>query len=98
MTAHDAERVRQMAAELTQKQHRLDLCLQPVSAVQIAGLIQLALRHPSLPVESAAATAGRRLLAGIREYFADCPTVLAVIECGDHPEYDRAFPEAPGRR
>jgi len=52
----------------------------------LVGLLQLAGRHPDL------SRANREIIADFvasaREYFADCPTVLDVMERGDDPQCD----------
>jgi hypothetical protein len=75
-----------MADELQRKemtQPMLEVWLRPPTAtLQLAGLLQLALRHPGVSFDQRETAA--RFLAGIREYFADCPTVLEVLDAGDH--------------
>jgi len=88
MNADDPDTVRRLVEELSHKgEHKLELVLRPVAALQLAGLVQLALRHPSVDANHAATA--RRLLAGVGEYFADCPTVLDVLRRGDDPREDR---------
>jgi len=76
-----------MARELRAKAHDMEITFQPVSVFQLAALVQLALRHPDVG-ESLRETA-QRFLAGVRGYFADCPTVLDVVRRGDDPHEDR---------
>jgi hypothetical protein len=59
----------------------LELVLQPISALQLAGVVQLALRHPDLA--GAPREAAIRFVAGVRAYFQTAPTVQAVIDRGD---------------
>jgi hypothetical protein len=64
----------------------MEITLQPVSVMQLAGLLQLALRHPHLdPTNRATA---ERFLAAARDYFAECPAVLEVLRRGDDPAED----------
>lgn len=65
----------------------MQVVLTPLSALQIAGLLQLACRHPKLS-EDLQKTAAY-FLAGIRQYFAGCPAVLEVLRRGDDPAHDR---------
>ena len=53
--------------------------LQPLTVLQLAELVQLALKHPRLSNESVRAT-GQRFLGHVRAHFADCPSVLAVLD------------------
>ena len=64
--------------------------MQPASVFQLTALVQLACRHPAVtgPMRETA----DRFLAGVREYFADCPAVLDVVRRGDDPS------ESPTRR
>lgn len=64
----------------------LALSLRPLSALHLAGLVQLALRHPQ--VDGHNREAGERFLSGVREYFADCPAVLDLLRRGDDPQED----------
>jgi hypothetical protein len=83
----DEQIVRTMAREIQHKPTFMELALQPQSALQLAGVVQLALRHPQL--QGVNRLAGERFLVGVRDYFADCPTVLEVLRRGDDPAEDR---------
>jgi hypothetical protein len=85
----DLDTVRQMADEIAHKRGPFEISFTPQSALQIAGLIQLALRHPHVGGNNA--TTARAFLAGVGEYFADCPTVLDVLRRGDDPREDRTW-------
>src|SRR6185436_4604039 len=66
-----------MAAEirtLTVEDEPLVLALAPLQAVQLAGLMQLALRHPDL-VDTLRETGGG-FVDRVREYFAEAPATL----------------------
>ena len=65
----------------------MELVMQPASVFQLTALVQLACRHPGVtgPMRETA----DRFLAGVREYFADCPAVLDVVRRGDDPTEDR---------
>jgi hypothetical protein len=54
--------------------------------LQLVALIQLAVRHPGVSAELRDAAA--RFVSGSREYFADCPSVLSIIDAGDDPSQD----------
>jgi hypothetical protein len=69
----------------------MDISLAPITVFQLTGLIQLAMRDPFLP--QPAQEAGNRFLAAVREYFADCPTVLDVVRRGDNPAEDMPLDE-----
>jgi hypothetical protein len=74
-----------MALELERKAP-MEIVCQPLTVVQLTGLLQLALRHPTMPPDARAA--GERFLAGVRAYFSDCPTVLDIVRRGDDPAED----------
>lgn len=59
----------------------LALDLSPAASLELAGLVQLALRHPSVPPTARACA--DRYLAAMRQHFADRPTVLEVLRQGD---------------
>lgn len=67
----------------------IELVLRPVSAFQLAGLLQLALRHPG--VDGAVANTGRTFIEHVRAYFTDqqALAVLEVLHRGDNPREDR---------
>lgn len=67
--------------------HPMELWLRPVTVFHLTGLIQLAMRHPTLSDENRAQ--GARFVATARAYFAACPNVLDVIRRGDDPQEDR---------
>jgi len=78
-----------MAREL--EQHRaLELVVDAAAVVELAGLIQLALRHPG--VSAGPRKTAALFLSGVRAYFADCPAVLSVVRRGDDPSEDVAPP------
>lgn len=60
--------------------------LAPLEALQLAGLLQLARRHPKLsPMHDRLAGA---LIDTVRAYFVNRPTVLEVLAAGDKAEND----------
>jgi len=77
----DAAVIAGMAGELERKAANMELVLQPATVVQLTALVQLACRHPA--VTGAARDTADRFLAGVRDYFADCPIVLDVLRRGD---------------
>jgi hypothetical protein len=62
------------------------LTLRPHRVLQIAGLLQLADRHPGLSANDREAV--RAFLTGVRDYFVHSPTLLGVIDEGDNPAHD----------
>jgi hypothetical protein len=76
-----------LAIELAGKTAHLELVLQPASVFRLTGLVQLACRHPGVS-EDVRVFAGK-LLANVRDYFADCPTALELVRRGDDPSEDR---------
>jgi hypothetical protein len=83
MKAADKAVVKAMSREIAAKTAPMELVCRPETALQLTGLVQLALRHPGMSPTLRAT--GGRFLTGVREYFADCPTVLDVIRSGDDP-------------
>ncbi len=83
----DEDALARMAADELERLPYMDLMLKPATVFELVGLLQLALRHPELP-DSIRGTAAR-FVHSSRDYFADCPTVLAIIERGADPQEDR---------
>jgi hypothetical protein len=79
-TDPDGPVVQEMIAEI-EALPPLTFELQPETALYLAGLLQLALRHPQLPPHSR--DMARSLLESIREYFATAPTLCEVLRRGD---------------
>jgi hypothetical protein len=77
----DEQLVLDMATELSVRESPITVVLRPLSALQLVGLIQLALRHPQ--VEDANRLTGVIFIAHVREFFADAPAVLEVIRRGE---------------
>jgi hypothetical protein len=81
------EAVAECAAEmLAMESDPMAVAFRPITAFQIAGMLQLALRHPDLSGELRDTAWG--FLDAVREYFADCPAVLTILEAGDDPTQD----------
>jgi hypothetical protein len=78
--------VRELEAKASDQ---FEIVLQPTTALHLAGLIQLALRHPAARQRASHLATGGAFLAGVRAYFADCPAVLEVLRRGDDPAEDR---------
>lgn len=72
--------VKELAAELEHKAP-MSVAFYPHAMFQIAGLLQLALRHPSLGAN--VREAGEKFLIDIRQYFDGCPVVLDILTRGD---------------
>jgi hypothetical protein len=64
----------------------MEIVFTPATVLKIAGMIQLATRHPTLP-EVHRDTAAM-FLSATREYFSGCPVVLEMLRRGDDPRYD----------
>ena len=88
MTDDDAAMVVGLAREM-EAMAPMQLVLRPSTVFQLVGLMQLVLRRPDLP--SSVSVTARTFIAGAREYFAACPTVLEVIDQGDDPSQDRSW-------
>lgn len=82
----DPDITRRMASEL-EAIGPFEVVFAPLTVVQLAGLLQLALRHPGVRSMDVSASADR-FLAGARAYFATCPTVLDMLNRGDDPTQD----------
>lgn len=85
----DEEMVMAGVREIASKADYMQLNLLPLSAMHIVGLMQLALKHPELPPTHE--DFARHVVEVGRQYFADCPSVLQVIEAADRSlEAERA--------
>lgn len=85
----DAQLLTAMTGEimaLMEAEEPMVVALQPLSAVQLAGLVQLALRHAGVTeqLRGIATT----FVDSVREYFEDCPATLEVLARGDDPTQD----------
>src|SRR4029453_7343496 len=58
--------------------------LPPVAALQLAGVVLLALKHPDMPPSHR--TIGSAIVALVRDYFADCPAIAAVLDADAESE------------
>lgn len=63
------------------------IAFRPHTVFQLAGLLQLALRHPA--VEKTNRETAQEFLASVREYFAESPAIRLVLDRGDDPTHDR---------
>lgn len=80
------------AEELNRIETPIELHLRPLSALQLVGLLQLALRHPEA-ARSDAATTARVFIEHTRAYFRDhsADAVGEIIRRGDDPAFDIPF-------
>jgi hypothetical protein len=85
------ELLRVMADELEACETPIEIVLAPATALHVAGLLQLALRHPVLRGRSRALADS--ILRDIRTYFAEAPAVLEALRRGDDPARDRPADE-----
>lgn len=77
-----------VARELAARAIPMELILRPESVLRIAGLLQLASRHPQ--IDGSSLETIKTFLAGARAYFgAECPAVLELLAAGDDPANDR---------
>jgi hypothetical protein len=86
-TLTEAEAVMRASLEISSLSEPMGIVLRPLSALRIAAMLQLALRHPDLDGENRAIAWS--FLDAVREYFADCPTVLLMLDAGDDRTQDR---------
>ena len=89
--AHMSAELEAVAAE-----RGLAVDLEPASLLAMVGLVQLGLRHPSVP--PFAREIGSKFVEGARDWFHECPTVLAVIARGDDPGYPAWRATTPAER
>jgi hypothetical protein len=85
-TLTEQEAIHLAAAEMQALSDPMGIALHPLSAFRIAAMLQLALRHPDLAGEHRAIAWS--FLEAVREYFANCPTVLLMLDAGDDPTQD----------
>lgn len=83
----DDEIIAALADELQAHEAPIEMVLRPVSAFQLASLLQLALRHPG--VGDDVRRVGVTFIEHVRAYFADAPTVSDVLRRVDDPAEDR---------
>jgi hypothetical protein len=73
-----------LAQELAARDDRpLAMTLDAASAFQLASLLQLAMRHPSVHDSDSLREVAVRFVAHVREYLADAPAASAVLRMGD---------------
>jgi hypothetical protein len=83
----------QMTAEVLAREAPIEMVLRPLSALHLAGLLQLALRHPGTQASEAHARIAVTFIEHVRAYFADAPAVLEVLRRGDDPTEDKEWPD-----
>jgi len=95
---NEQERLRQVVIECRDRDP-MQLVLAAPTAFQLAGLLQLVLRHPH--VDGTNRRAATRFVDGVRTYFKQTPpatATLSVLRDGDDPTQDRrpdpAVPES----
>lgn len=86
-TLDDAQVTALLGAELDRLRAPAILALPPADAFQLVALLQLIARHPQLS-DHLRGTADAIVLE-LWTYFAECPTVLDIIQRGDDPAEDR---------
>jgi hypothetical protein len=65
------------------------LVLNATATVQLAGLLQLVLRHPQLDANNRRTAV--MVIEQVRMYFADAPATREVMRQGDDPRNDRPW-------
>jgi len=83
---NEQEMIERMAQEISQV-GPLALTMSAVEAFRIAGLLQLAKRHPQLSQDNHYAATW--FIAHVKQHFVDCPAVWHVLHMGDDPSHDR---------
>lgn len=89
----DEDLLAQMTAEVLAHEAPIEFVLRPLSALHLAGLLQLALRHPGARNSEAHARTAVMFVEHVRGYFADAPAVLEVLRRGDDPTQDKESPD-----
>jgi hypothetical protein len=84
----DPELLAAMVREMRTHEAPITLVLRPLSALHLAGLLQLALRHPGTSASEAHWYAATTFIEHVRAYFADAPATLEVLRRGDDPAHD----------
>ena len=79
----DAELLGMAADEVRAHEAPIAIVLRPLTAVQLSGMLQLALRHPT--VADNTRRAATIFLEHVRAAFADAPGVLELMRRGDNP-------------
>lgn len=74
------------ACEIQGKNELFEIAFKPITLVQFAGLLQLAMRHQHVPESHREVF--EQFMGMVRAYFDDCPTTLGILERGDNPDFD----------
>jgi len=82
---NEQEMIEQMAAEMPHA-GSLNLVMSPMEAFRLAGLVQLAMRHPQIGEDNFRAATW--FVAHVKQHFAECPAVWHVLHMGDDPAHD----------
>jgi hypothetical protein len=84
----DHATVQALIAEISKCETPMEIALHPLSAFQLAGLVQLALRHPGVSDHNA--RTGRAFVELVRSFFTtiDAPAIVDVLDRGDDPTED----------
>jgi hypothetical protein len=80
-----------MVRELETREAPITFVLRPMSALHLAGLLQLALRHPGTVASEAHQRIATTFIEHVRAYFADAPATLEVLRLGDDPACDEVL-------
>jgi hypothetical protein len=78
--AREADLVAAMVEELRAKRQTLEIEFQALNALRLAGLVQLALRHPGC--DKHARAIGDQFIEGVTLYFHDCPATRETLRRG----------------
>ena len=77
-----------MAAELRAREAPLTIVLTPLTALDLAGILQLAMRHPGIRDSNTHGGTATMVIEHVRRFFHDAPAILEVLERGDDPAHD----------
>lgn len=78
--------MKQFIAELEGQVAPFQIAFRSGTLVQLAGLLQLAMRHPHVPESNRKFVDD--LMVSVRDYFKDCPATLDILDRGDNPDFD----------
>lgn len=76
----EEEILKRMIGEIASCEQPLEFAIAPLNAMQLAGLLQLALRHPG--VEPNTRLAAATFIKAVRFYFRELPAISEVLRRG----------------
>lgn len=77
-----------MAAELRARDAPTTIVLTPLAALDLAGILQLAMRHPAIHGSKTHGQTATMVIEHVRGFFHDAPAILEILALGDDPAHD----------